>query len=88
MQDSAAAAAVVVTPVEYGIEVSQTARASCKHCKQKIMKGEVVFFIHILLTSYSLNRNVVKHLLAFNPLLFGFLGFEFKPKPKGVYMLL
>uniref|UniRef100_A0A9I9DUL3 Poly [ADP-ribose] polymerase n=1 Tax=Cucumis melo TaxID=3656 RepID=A0A9I9DUL3_CUCME len=41
VQDSAAAAAVVVTPVEYGIEVSQTARASCKHCKQKIMKGEV-----------------------------------------------
>lgn len=88
MEDSVAAAAVVVTPIEYGIEVSQTSRASCKHCKQKIMKGEVVFFIDILLTSYSLNPNVVKHLLAFNPFLFGFLGFKFKPRPKKVYMLL
>ncbi|XP_038887409.1 poly [ADP-ribose] polymerase 1-like isoform X2 [Benincasa hispida] len=34
-------AAVAVTPVECGIEVSQTSRANCKHCKQKIMKGEV-----------------------------------------------
>ncbi|KGN57935.1 poly [ADP-ribose] polymerase 1 isoform X1 [Cucumis sativus] len=41
VEDSVAAAAVVVTPIEYGIEVSQTSRASCKHCKQKIMKGEV-----------------------------------------------
>ncbi|CAL5193723.1 unnamed protein product [Lathyrus oleraceus] len=27
--------------VEYGIEVSQTSRAACKHCGQKIIKGEV-----------------------------------------------
>lgn len=41
VEDIEAAAAVAVTPVENGIEVSQTSRASCKHCKQKIMKGEV-----------------------------------------------
>ncbi|XP_022967405.1 poly [ADP-ribose] polymerase 1 [Cucurbita maxima] len=41
VEDSAAATAVAVTPVECGIEVSQTSRASCKRCKQKIMKGEV-----------------------------------------------
>jgi poly [ADP-ribose] polymerase 1 len=29
--------------VEYGIEVSQTSRAGCKHCGQKIIKGEVGF---------------------------------------------
>lgn len=29
--------------VEYGIEVSQTSRAACKHCGQKIIKGEVGF---------------------------------------------
>ncbi|KAK2387997.1 Poly [ADP-ribose] polymerase 1 [Trifolium repens] len=27
--------------IEYGIEVSQTSRATCKHCGQKIIKGEV-----------------------------------------------
>ncbi|XP_057509297.1 poly [ADP-ribose] polymerase 1 [Actinidia eriantha] len=27
--------------MEYGIEVSQTSRATCRHCNQKIMKGEV-----------------------------------------------
>lgn len=27
--------------IEYGVEVSQTSRASCRHCSQKIMKGEV-----------------------------------------------
>lgn len=43
VEDIEAAAAVAVTPVENGIEVSQTSRASCKHCKQKIMKGEVTF---------------------------------------------
>lgn len=43
VEDSAAATAVAVTPVECGIEVSQTSRASCKRCKQKIMKGEVTF---------------------------------------------
>ncbi|KAF3957398.1 hypothetical protein CMV_017586 [Castanea mollissima] len=26
---------------QYGIEVSQTSRATCKHCSRKIMKGEV-----------------------------------------------
>ncbi|KAJ0053580.1 hypothetical protein Pint_01762 [Pistacia integerrima] len=30
-----------VTTIEYGIEVSQTSRATCKDCNQKIMKGEV-----------------------------------------------
>jgi len=29
--------------VEYSIEVSQTSRAACKHCGQKIIKGEVGF---------------------------------------------
>ncbi|CAK9323528.1 unnamed protein product [Citrullus colocynthis] len=41
VEDSGPAAVVAIMPVEYGIEVSQTSRASCKHCKQKIMKGEV-----------------------------------------------
>lgn len=27
--------------IEYGIEVSQTSRATCKHCGQKIIKGEI-----------------------------------------------
>ncbi|XP_050237867.1 poly [ADP-ribose] polymerase 1 [Mercurialis annua] len=27
--------------MEYGIEVSQTSRAACRHCKLKIMKGQV-----------------------------------------------
>lgn len=31
-----------VPTAQYGIEVSQTSRATCKHCSQKIMKGEVV----------------------------------------------
>uniref|UniRef100_A0A2P2KV05 Uncharacterized protein MANES_05G087700 n=1 Tax=Rhizophora mucronata TaxID=61149 RepID=A0A2P2KV05_RHIMU len=31
----------VVVPMEYGIEVSQTSRAACRRCSQKIMKGEV-----------------------------------------------
>ncbi|KAB1208820.1 Poly [ADP-ribose] polymerase 1 [Morella rubra] len=30
-----------VTSMECGIEVSKTSRATCKHCSQKIMKGEV-----------------------------------------------
>ncbi|KAL9431071.1 hypothetical protein AB3S75_026294 [Citrus x aurantiifolia] len=30
-----------VTSAEYGIEVSQTSRATCRHCSKKIMKGEV-----------------------------------------------
>lgn len=30
--------------IEYGIEVSQTSRATCKHCGQKIIKGEVGFY--------------------------------------------
>lgn len=30
-----------VTAAEYGIEVSQTSRAICRHCSKKIMKGEV-----------------------------------------------
>lgn len=30
-----------VTAAEYGIEVSQTSRATCRHCSKKIMKGEV-----------------------------------------------
>lgn len=34
-----------VTAVEYGIEASQTSRATCRHCSKKIMKGEVVVFI-------------------------------------------
>lgn len=28
---------------EYGIEVSQTSRATCRDCGQKIIKGEVGF---------------------------------------------
>nr|GLL30729.1 poly [ADP-ribose] polymerase 1 isoform X2 [Ipomoea trifida] len=27
--------------MEYGVETSQTSRATCKHCNEKIMKGEV-----------------------------------------------
>ncbi|XWS76286.1 hypothetical protein CRYUN_Cryun01aG0162600 [Craigia yunnanensis] len=34
--------AVTPTAMEYAIEVSQTSRASCKRCTQKIMKGEVL----------------------------------------------
>lgn len=30
-------------PAAYGIEVSQTSRATCKHCSKKINKGEVHF---------------------------------------------
>ncbi|XP_054820608.1 poly [ADP-ribose] polymerase 1-like [Prosopis cineraria] len=30
-----------IKDIEYGIEVSQTSRATCKHCAQKIIKGEV-----------------------------------------------
>lgn len=29
--------------MEYGVEVSQTSRAACRSCNQKIMKGEVGF---------------------------------------------
>lgn len=36
-----------VTAAEYGIEVSQTSRAICRHCSKKIMKGEVVFFFFL-----------------------------------------
>ena len=31
----------VARVMEYGIEVSQTSRATCKCCNQKIMKGQV-----------------------------------------------
>ncbi|XVF80933.1 hypothetical protein PTKIN_Ptkin15bG0115300 [Pterospermum kingtungense] len=33
--------AVTTTAMESAIEVSKTSRATCKHCSQKIMKGEV-----------------------------------------------
>jgi len=36
------AASPASVPVAQGIEVSQTSRATCKHCSQKIMKGEVL----------------------------------------------
>ena len=32
---------------DYGIEVSQTSRATCRQCGQKIMKGEVGFYVSI-----------------------------------------
>lgn len=35
---------IAVSAMEYGIEVSQSSRATCKDCNQKIMKGEVFYF--------------------------------------------
>ena len=35
--------------IERGVEVSQTSRASCRNCGQKIMKGEVCFHVCMLL---------------------------------------
>lgn len=37
------------TAMEYGIEVSPTSRATCRHCSQKIMKGQVLFSYNFLL---------------------------------------
>lgn len=34
-----------IKDTQYGIEVSQNARATCKHCGQKIIKGEVDFML-------------------------------------------
>ena len=31
--------------MEYGMEVSQTSRATCRLCNQKIMKGEVSYYV-------------------------------------------
>lgn len=39
--NTVAAPAAPVAPAAYGIEVSQTSRATCKHCSKKINKGEV-----------------------------------------------
>lgn len=41
---------------EYGIEVSQTSRATCRHCGKKIVKGEVGFYVSF---------NVIEFLLPF-----------------------
>lgn len=38
---AAPAPAPALAPAAYGIEVSQTSRATCKHCSQKIIKGQV-----------------------------------------------
>jgi hypothetical protein len=37
-----------ITNTECGIEVSHTSRATCKCCNQKIMKGEVGFYVSLL----------------------------------------
>lgn len=37
-----------VKDTECGIEVSQTSRATCRSCSQKIIKGEVGFYCFIL----------------------------------------
>ena len=37
--------AATPTAMESAIEVSKTSRATCKHCSQKIMKGEVDFYV-------------------------------------------
>ena len=39
---------VAAAVAECGIEVSQTSRATCKHCSQKIMKGEVGCYVSLL----------------------------------------
>lgn len=36
---------------ESGIEVSQTSRATCRHCNQKIMKGEVGYLLVACVTN-------------------------------------
>lgn len=41
--------------VDCGIEVSQTSRATCKHCSQKILKGEVGFCVSLLVFLLSGN---------------------------------
>ncbi|KNA14275.1 hypothetical protein SOVF_108920 isoform A [Spinacia oleracea] len=41
LASSTVAAAPTSTPAAYGIEVSQTSRATCKHCSEKIIKGQV-----------------------------------------------
>lgn len=40
LPSDAGAASPASVPLAQGIEVSQTSRATCKHCSQKIMKGE------------------------------------------------
>lgn len=40
------AGAATRAPAAYGIEVSQTSRAACKRCSQKIIKGEVGMTFH------------------------------------------
>lgn len=44
--------------VECGIEVSQTSRASCRHCNQKIMKGEVCLCVYCIDIAYAESRIV------------------------------
>ena len=48
------AASPASVPLAQGVEVSQTSRATCKHCSQKIMKGEVLVFSNCLHTFSSL----------------------------------
>lgn len=36
-----------IKDMEHGIEVSQTSRATCKHCAKKINKGEVRFNVSL-----------------------------------------
>lgn len=44
VEDGGPSNKTAVTTMEYAIEVSQTSRATCKDCNQKIMKGEVFYF--------------------------------------------
>jgi hypothetical protein len=49
-----------VTTKECGIEVSQTSRATCKGCSQKIMKGEVGFYVSLVCFNFQkmFNHNI------------------------------
>lgn len=48
VEGSGSPASTAVTTTECGIEVAQFSRATCKQCSQKIMKGEVSFYVSLV----------------------------------------
>lgn len=44
---------IAASAMEYGIEVSQTSRATCKRCSQKIIKGEVAIYVSICILTFG-----------------------------------
>jgi hypothetical protein len=68
VEGSGPAATIAVTDAECGIEVSQTSRATCKPCKQKIMKGEVGFYVSLLCFSHDQPSAMITYLQLYGAL--------------------